>query len=50
MMMLKVYRVDAATRCRREVYRLTIPTGDPERLADSLAFPTCSCPRCRAVR
>lgn len=49
-MMLKVYRVDAATRRRREVWRLTVPTGDPERLADSLAFPPCSCPRCRIVR
>lgn len=49
-MMLKVYRVDAATRRRREVWRLTVPTGDPARLPDPLAFPPCPCPRCRIVR
>jgi hypothetical protein len=49
-MTLKVYRVDAAARGRREIYRLTIPTSDPERLPDSLVFPPCACPRCRVVR
>ncbi|MFI2350219.1 hypothetical protein ACH492_24855 [Streptomyces sp. NPDC019443] len=49
-MTIKVYRVHAASRRLREVYRLTVPTGDPARLLDSLAFPPCSCPRCRAVR
>ncbi|MFF3457989.1 hypothetical protein ACFYXH_27435 [Streptomyces sp. NPDC002730] len=49
-MTLKVYRVDAATRRRRETYRLTIPTGDPERLPDSLALPPCACPRCRVAQ
>lgn len=47
-MTLKVYRVDGASRRRREVYRLTVPTGDPERLKDdALVYPPCACPRCR---
>lgn len=46
-MTIKVYRLHGTSRRRREIRRLTVPNGDPERIPDSLALPPCTCPRCR---
>lgn len=45
-MTIKVYRATATGQRQTVRPLVTVPTGDPERLPESLEFPPCACRRC----
>lgn len=49
-MTIKVYRVGTNGQRRSAGATVTVPKGDTERIPESLAYPACSCARCKASR
>jgi hypothetical protein len=49
-MTMKVYRISPDGQRRPVGATVTVPKGDTDRIPESLAYPACACPRCKASR